>query len=104
MDAAVRLMQASYGNRQVYVPAREIAGHRLNAFLQPDELKALRRSFGGELLSYPSARGTKRRLAALRRKQAILTDLDANVVVREIASRHGVTERYVRKVKARAKG
>jgi hypothetical protein len=104
MDAAVRLMRATYGNRQVYVPARDISDHRLASVLRPDELSALRRTFGGELLPYPSARGTKRRIEAERRTQAIQQDIEANMPTREIAAKHGVSERYVRRFKAKGTG
>lgn len=102
MDAAVRLMRASYDNRQVYVPASDIQpGHRLHEVLKPDEVTALRRTFGGELLPYPSAKGVKRRIAAERRARAIREDIIASIPVREIATKHRVSERYVRRIRSK---
>ena len=102
MDAAVRLMRASYSNRQVYIPARDMQGHRLAEVLAPDELRALRRHFGGELLAYPRASAIKRRLAAQRRKASILADLQAGLPTQEIARKHGCTTRWVIYVKQRS--
>lgn len=102
MDAAVRLMRASYANRQVYVPASELEpGHRLHEVLKPDEVTALRRTFGGELLPYPSAKGVKRRIAAERRAKAILEDLQPGVSSAEIAAKHGVSSQYVRRLRCK---
>lgn len=107
MDAAVRLMQASYksphtdGGGKLYIPARDIADHRLTRVLQPDEMTALRRTFGGELLPYPSARGMKRKIAAERRARAILLDIQAGVPTSEIAAKHNVSGQYVRRIRSK---
>lgn len=102
MDAAVRLMRAAYDNRQVYVPASDIQpGHRLHEVLKPDEVTALRRTFGGELLPYPSAKGVKRRIAAERKARAIREDIMASIPVRYIAVKHGVSERYIRRLRSK---
>jgi hypothetical protein len=107
MDAAVRLMQVAYtsphtdGGSKLYVPAREIAGHRLARVLQPHELKAITRAFGGELLSYPSARGIKRRIAAQRKAEAIMTEINAGLSTVEIAAKHKVSTQYVRRIRTK---
>lgn len=101
MDAAVRLLQAPGKNACVYVPQRIKPGHRLTTILQPDELTALQRTFGGELLPYPSARGVRRRRAAERRAQAIQQGIIAGLTTSEIAAAHGVSERYVRRIRAK---
>jgi hypothetical protein len=101
MDAAVRLIKVSYDNRQLYVPARDIANHRLSTVLQPDELTALRRTFGGELLPYPSARGIMRRRKAQRKTEAIQHDIASGLTTAEIAVRHGVSERYIRRIRSK---
>jgi transposase-like protein len=108
LDAAVRLMRASYksphtdGGGKVYVPASDIPpGHRLHEVLTADELTALRRTFGGELLPYPSSRGVKRRIAAERRARAILLDIQAGVSSSEIAAKHGVSSQYVRRIRSK---
>jgi hypothetical protein len=101
LDAAVRLMRATYENRQVYVPARDVKDHRLSGILHPDEFKALKRVFGGELLPYPSARGVKRKIAAERKAQAILSDIEQGMSSKEIAAKQGVSCRYVRRLRAK---
>lgn len=101
MDAAVRLLQAPGKNECVYIPQRIKPGHRLTTILQPDELTALQRTFGGELLPYPSARGMRRRRAAERKAQAIQQDVSDGISASEIAAKHGVSERYVRRIRAK---
>lgn len=102
MDAAVRLMRATYGNRQVYVPARDIPqDHRLSSVLAPDELKALKRTFGGELLPYPSARGMKRKSEAQRKARAILQCIAEGMGTSLIAERYGVSQQYVRRLRSK---
>jgi hypothetical protein len=101
MDAAVRLIGQSYPNRQIYVPAREHPGHRLSSVLAPHELTALQRTFGGELLTYPSARGIKRRIKAERKAQAIREDIGNGLATIEIAAKHGVSDSYVRRIRSR---
>jgi hypothetical protein len=101
MDAAVRLIGASYPNRQLYIPARQQPGHRLASVLQPAELSALQRTFGGELLSYPSARGLKRRIKAQRKAQAIRSDIADGIPIKSIADKHGVSEQYVRRIRTK---
>lgn len=101
MDAAVRLMRATSPNRQVYIPARDIANHPLLRVLQPSELTALRRTFGGELLPYPSGRGLKRRLAAQRKAEAIMTEINAGLSTAEIAIKYAVSAQYVRRIRTK---
>ena len=107
MDAAVRLMQVAYtpphsdGGSKLYVPAREIADHKLARVLEPHELKAITRAFGGELLSYPSARGMKRRIAAERKAKAIRDDIASRLSTAEIATKYAVSAQYVRRIRTR---
>lgn len=107
MDAAVRLMQVAYtpprsdGGSKLYVPAREIADHKLATVLQPSELRAITRAFGGELLSYPSARGVKRRIAAERKAKAIRDDIASGLSTAEIVAKHSVSGQYVRRIRTR---
>jgi hypothetical protein len=101
MDAAVRLMRATSPNRLVYIPARDIANHPLSRVLQPSELKALRRTFGGELLPYPSGRGIKRRLAAQRKAEAILAAIASGLCTAEIAIKYAVSAQYVRRIRTK---
>lgn len=107
MDAAVRLMQVAYtsphsdGGSKLYVPAREIADHKLATVLQPSELRAITRAFGGELLSYPSARGMKRRIAAERKAKAIRDDIAQGLSTADIVAKHGVSAQYVRRIRTR---
>lgn len=101
MPGAVRLLQAPGKNESVYVPQRIKPDHRLASILQPDELTALQRTFGGELLPYPSARGMRRRRAAERKAQAIQQDITAGLTTSEIAAKHDVSESYVRRIRSK---
>ena len=101
MDAAVRLLQAPGKNECVYIPQRIKPGHRLTTILQPSELTALQRTFGGELLPYPSARGMRRRRAAERKGQAIQQHITAGLTTSEIAAKYDVSERYVRRIRSK---
>ncbi len=101
MPGAVRLMQASNDWRYIYVPAKAGPGHKLASVLNPDELTALQRTFGGELLPYPSARGIRRKRAAERKAQAIQQDITAGMTACEIAAKRGVSERYVRRIRTK---
>ena len=102
MDAAIRLAQVSRNN-QVYVPATRLRpDHPLTSVLQPGELQALQRHFGGELMSYASASGLRRKVATDRRRQAIVQGLQAGLSHHEIADRVRCTWRHVRRVARRA--
>lgn len=101
MPGAVRLLAAPGKNECVYIPQRLTPGHRLTTLLEPAELTALQRTFGGELLPYPSARWIKRRIAAERKAQAIRADIAAGLTTAEIATKHGVSGQYVRRIRTR---
>jgi hypothetical protein len=102
MPGAVRLLQAPGKNESVYVPQQRIKpDHRLASILQPHELTALQRTFGGELLPYPSARGMRRRRAAERKAHAIQQDITAGLTTSEIAAKHDVSESYVRRIRSK---
>lgn len=102
MDAAVRLMQASYPNGQVYVPAGNISPqHRLATFLQPDELTRLQRHFAGELIPYATARGAKRAVRAERRRKRMVEMLDQGLTPRQIAQALGCSPDVARVMRNR---
>ena len=99
MDAAVRLLAAPGKNQCVYIPQHIKPAHRLTTILREPELKAMQRMFGGELLPYPSARGVKRRIKAERKAQAIRSAIAEGLTTAEIAAKHGVSERFVRRIR-----
>jgi hypothetical protein len=99
MEGAVRLMQATSTNRQVYVPSKEHGANHLASVLRPDELRLLCREFGGSLMHYPSARSMKRRRATQIKAQAILKDLSAGYKLNEVAMKHEVSPQYVSRLR-----
>ena len=104
LAAAVRLMQVTYRppNGQggsLYIPARETPGHKLATVLQPSEMRAITRAFGGELLSYPSARGMKRKIKAERKARGIQQDIVTGIATADIAAKHNVSCRYVSRIR-----
>jgi len=101
MEGAVRLMQATTSNRQIYIPAKEVGAHHLASVLRPDELRMLCREFGGSLMHYPSARSMKRRRATQIKAQAIMQDLRAGRKLSEVAIKHGVSCQYVSRLRTR---
>jgi hypothetical protein len=107
LPAAVRLMRVAYksphsdGGSKLYVPSSGTLDHRLTSVLQPDEFKALTRTFGGELLSYPSARGMRRRIKAERKAEAIREDIAKGLPTAEIARKHGVSDKYVYRIRSK---
>lgn len=104
LDAAVRLMRVAYSppNGQgstLYIPSRETPRHRLTTVLQPSEYRAITRAFGGELLSYPSARGMKRKIKAERKAEAIKRDITSGLSTAEITAKHKVSVQYVSRLR-----
>jgi hypothetical protein len=101
MEGAVRLMQVTKSNRQIYIPAKEVGAHHLSSVLRPDEIRLLCREFGGSLMHYPSGRSMKRRRATQIKAQAIMKDVSAGRKLNEVAMKHGVSPQYVSRLRTR---
>ena len=92
--AAVRLCRRFGGLEKVYIPKNASAGHRLRPVLGDDSFAQLTQRLGGQSINIPKPpRVTPS-------KAGIMDDLIAGEKsVAEIALRHGVTTRWVRKVR-----
>lgn len=88
--AAVRLAEA-VGGVKTYIPQNEAADHPLARIIGREAWALLVATYGGDYIEPP------RGVSGLK-KSALLQNLHAPA--RQLALRHGVTERYVKKLRA----
>jgi len=100
LDAALKLADA-FGGTRLYIPEPDHLhpAHPIAQAIGLDAARALAEDYRGDSLTVPQAAGY---LAALRR-QRILDDLQAGLSVRQAALKHGVHERHIYRIAARAR-